>query len=86
MKDKPKEILSSCCAFGSGCEEVHANKCECPISRQLGSRTNGDSEEVTCYYRSPFSGVVVPRCEHYNGILKVKRNGRTEYKIVCAAQ
>ncbi|GAA4879501.1 hypothetical protein GCM10023310_69590 [Paenibacillus vulneris] len=80
------EILSSCCAFGAGCEEVHVLRSECPIDREVGRRQvdsfKGISEECTCIYQSNF-GNGVARCEFYEGVKKVRRNKSEEYKVLC---
>lgn len=93
MKTKDKEILSSCCAFGSdGSEEVHVLAEECPINRDLGKRKvepffkhEQERTECTCVLYSDYSGMVVPPCKYYGGTKKVQRNKRREYKVFCKA-
>lgn len=86
MKNK-KEIFSSCCAFGGGYEEVHVLRVECPIDRKLGQRTvqfgEKTREECTCIYSNIFDSGI-SKCEHYQGIKKVKRNKQDEYKVLCS--
>lgn len=95
---KEKEIFSPCCCFGTdGTEEVHALIEDCPIKRAEGKRQSTHREfvdgeivekevtECTCIYRSGLSGIIIPRCEHYKGTKKVRRNKKSVYKIICAA-
>lgn len=90
---KKKEILSSCCAFGSdGTEEVHVLKADCPLERQVGQRIvepMSDYEEYrtecTCVYYSGIRGYVIEPCEYYKGTKKVQRNKQREYKVLCKA-
>jgi hypothetical protein len=85
MKVKEKEILASCCAFGSdGTEEVHVLESVCPIKRELGKRNNGP--DCTCIYYSGFHRkIIIPPCEHYKGVKKVQSNKKREYKVQCSA-
>lgn len=84
-----KEIFSSCCAFGGMTEEVHVLEADCPIKRAEGarrvtSRTGYVRNECTCIYTSSFGGGV-KKCEFYKGTKTVKKNGRTEYEVICQA-
>lgn len=99
MKTKNKEILSSCCAFGSdGTENVMVEFKDCPVGRKVGYRErtkhlsvpndmeNPIIKECTCIYRSGLhGGHMLPPCEHYEGTKKVQRNKRTKYKVLCGA-
>ncbi len=91
MTREIKEILSSCCAFGGGTEEVHVLESDCPINRKLGKREvepffkhEEKRTECTCIYISSFGGGIKP-CENYQGVKKVQRNKRTKYKVLCGA-
>lgn len=95
-----KEIISSCCAFGTdGTEDVHVLVEDCPIKRKdtqrernkylsvPKGRENPVLHECQCIYNSGYYGGVhmIPPCENYKGTKKVKREGRTRYKVLCAA-
>lgn len=96
---KKKEILSSCCAFGTdGTESVQVPHQECPIGRMVGYRErtkylavpegteNPIVKECSCISFSGYEGRnTLPTCPHYEGTKKVKREGRTKYKVLCGA-
>ncbi len=94
-----KEIISSCCAFGTdGTEDVHVLVEDCPIKREDTQRKrnkylsvpegmeNPVLYECQCIYRSGFhGGHMIKPCVHYQGTKKVQRNKQTKYKVLCAA-
>ena len=96
---KGKEILSSCCAFGTdGTENVMVEQHHCPIGSMNGYRErtknltvpegveNPILKECTCiYFSGSFGGLQLPTCSHYQGVKKVKRENRTKYKVLCSA-
>jgi hypothetical protein len=88
MAKNKKEILSSCCAFGGGSQEVYVLKEECPISREEGQRVvrnlREERHECTCVNYSSLGTWVSP-CQHYKGIKKVQRKGLTEFQVLCSA-
>lgn len=99
MKSKQKEILSSCCAFGSdGTENVMVVQHDCPIQRTAGYRErtkyiavpegheNPIIKECACIqFSGSFGGLQLPTCSHYQGTKKVQRDKRTKYKVLCGA-
>lgn len=94
-----KEILSSCCAFGSdGTENVMVEHHHCPIGSMNGYRErtkylavpegkeNPILKECTCiYFSGSFGGLQLPTCPYYQGVEEVKRKNKTEYKVLCGA-
>ncbi|PDY08105.1 hypothetical protein COM83_33310, partial [Bacillus cereus] len=50
-------------------------------------RENPVLHECQCIYKSGYHGGLhmIPPCENYKGTKKVKREGRTRYKVLCAA-
>lgn len=96
---KKKEILSSCCAFGTdGTEDVQVEQKDCPIKSMIGYRErtkylavpegteNPIIKECSCISFSGFHGRnTLPTCQNYQGSKKVKRDGMTKYKVLCGA-
>lgn len=79
---KISKIEASCCAIGSGVEEVHVLKENCPIQRKEGQRSCGNKEEVTCVYKSIFNGLVTPPCKYYQGCYKSQAKATKSKNLV----